>query len=48
MDRPNMNGAPYLRARACRGRYDRLTIFLLQECQVRHGHLDNCAGYEYI
>ena len=37
--RPNMNGAPHLRARArVREGYIHLTIFLLQECLVRTGH----------
>jgi hypothetical protein len=29
--------------RARKGRYDQLTIFLLQECQLRGTHFDNCA-----
>jgi hypothetical protein len=34
--------------RARRERHDRLTIFLLQECTVRYGHLDNCVGCENL
>jgi hypothetical protein len=34
--------------RVRRGRYDHLTIFLLLECQVRHRHLNNCAGGENL
>jgi hypothetical protein len=42
MARPNANGGrTYARAR--KGRYDQLTIFLLQECQLRGTHFDNCA-----
>src|SRR5829696_10425310 len=44
MARPNTNGGPHLRARARGGRCDYLTIFLLPECPVLTGHLDNCAG----
>ena len=35
-------------SRARKGRYERLTIFLLQECQLRGTHLDNCAGCENL
>jgi hypothetical protein len=34
--------------RARRVRYESLTIFLLQECTVRYGHLDNCVGCENL